>query len=53
MCISKYLPKTKQHLVCLQKTSVFGLESSSECITVVTKLIAALHDQSHGIVVTS
>lgn len=51
-CISQYLSKTKQQLVCLQKTRVFGLKSSVECITVVAKLVAALHNESHGIVVT-
>ncbi len=52
MHVSHYLSETKQQLVCLQETSVFGLESSIECITVVAKLVAALHDKSHGVVVT-
>lgn len=50
--ISQYLSKTKQQLVCLQKNRVFGLESSSECVTVVAKLVATLHNESHGIVMT-
>lgn len=50
--MSSYLSETKQQLVCVQETSVSFLESSIECITVVSKLVAALHNESHGVVMT-
>lgn len=53
MHMSRYLSETKQQLVCLQKMSVFGLQSSIKSITIVAKLIAPLHNKSHGVVVTS
>ena len=51
--MSQHLSKAKQQLVCLEKTSMFGLEGCVECVTGVAELIAALHDESHGVVVTS
>lgn len=53
MLFSQYLFKTQQQLVRVQELCTFSLQSGMESVAVVAKLIAALHDQRHGIVVTS
>lgn len=52
MRVSRHLIETKQQLVCVQQTRVSGLQSGVQSVTVVAKLVAALHDESHGEVVT-
>lgn len=51
VCGGTNLTKGDEQLVCVLKMSVFGPQSSIECITVMAKLVAALHDESHGKVV--
>lgn len=48
-----HLSETQQQLVRLQEVCAFSLQSSIESVAVVAKLIAALHDERHGVVVTS
>lgn len=48
-----HLSETQQQLVRLQEVCAFSLQSGIQSVAVVAKLVAALHDERHGVVVTS
>lgn len=48
----QYLSETEQQLMQLQETGVFGLQGDVERVAGVAELVAALHDESNGVVVS-
>lgn len=49
--VTEYLSDTKQQPVSLHQRSAFGFESSRKRVAAVAQLVAALHDEGHGVVV--